>query len=680
VRRRAASYLLALSIGLVGGAVSAQNINMATVAAAQDFRWGVQAYNSGLFNKSILYFEKSLSEMPGDSRTKEWLGRAYYRSGFISDALDEWNNLLSTGKGSALLQNRVATVSFRRGVGPQPSAESYHYVVARSIQGVGPSYTLFLRPSAVTARPDGGFYLASFATNEILQLDANGGLVRSIRGGLSGFDHPFDVVAPGNGYLYISEYGANRIARCTPEGGKVFRFGSAGVGPGQLLGPQFLASDGKGYIYVSDVGNQRISKFDYNGKFVLSFGQPAGSFGGLQTPAGIAVYDGKVFVADNGAKDIVVFDTSGNYLTTLLAGRLDGPEGLSLYGPHGDLIISDTSRVLLYNVDNDVLRVLNDLSGTGKNILKTVEDANGDLLAADFDASKVFVLSQYSAMYAGLSVQIDRVYSDQFPQVSIDVSVKSRLGSPLTGLDLRNFVITEGSYPVGNPKLIFRGTQGDAELSILVDRSAAMASRKQDIRNAVTGILSGLRGRGTFRVVSAGPNPVVEAGPSTPVDSAARAAADNGTYSSGWRFDLGLRMAISELIPRQGKSAVVFVTQGSLGDSAFRQYPLGDLLSYMQNNGIQFYCVFLDQDARPSEKLLYLCRETGGKSYYLYQPQGVGLIADDVLSSPDGHYVLSYTSPSQSNFGNNYIPVEVEAHLYARSGRDESGYFAPLQF
>ncbi len=672
--------MLALTIGLVGGAASAQNINMATVAAAEDFRWGVQAYNSGLFNKAILYFEKSLSEIPGDARTKEWLGRAYYRSGFISDALDEWNNLLATGKGGALLQNRVATVSFRRGIDREPSAESYRYVVARTIQGVTPSYTLFLRPSAVTARPDGGFYVASFASNQILQLDANGGVVRSIRGGLSGFDHPFDVIAPGNGYLYVSEYGANRIARCTPDGEHILRFGGTGVGPGQLLGPQFLASDGKGYIYVSDVGNQRISKFDYGGKFILSFGQPTGSFGGLQTPAGIVVYDGKVFVADNGAKDIVVFDTSGNYLTTLLAGQLNGPEGLSLYDRHGDLLISDTNRVLLYDVNDNVLHVMNDLSGTGKNILKTVVDANGDLLASDFDSSKVFVLSPYSAMYAGLSVQIDRVYSDQFPKVSIDVSVKSRLGSPLTGLDLRNFLITEGGNPVGNPKLVFRGTQGEAELSILIDRSASAASRKQDIANAVRSILSGLRGKGQFRIVSAGSNPVLEAGPSTPVESAARAAADNGTYSSGWRFDLGLRMAISELIPRQGKSAVVFVTQGKLGDSAFRKYPLSDLLSYMQNNSIQFYCVFLDQEAKPSEKLLYLCRETGGKSYYLYQPQGVGLIADDVLSSPDGHYVLSYTSPSQSNFGNNYIPLEVEAHLYARSGRDESGYFAPLQF
>lgn len=653
---------------------------MATVAAAQDFRWGVQAYNNGLFNKSIFYLEKSLTEEPHNVRTQEWLGRAYYRSGFLTDALAEWKNLLATGGGGALLQSRVAQIALRREVNPESASERFRYVVAKAISGTNPSYSLFLRPSAVTALPDGGFYVVSFATNTLLELDANGTVVRQIHGGLSGFDHPFDVVAPGNGFLYVSEYGANRIARCTPDGGDLTYFGSTGVGPGQLLGPQFLASDDHGYIYVSDVGNQRISKFTYDGKFVLSFGQPTGSFPGLQTPAGIVVHDGRVFVADNGAKDIDVFDTSGNYLETLLAGKLQGPEGLSLYNDRGDLLISDTTRILLYDINDDVLRVLNNLSGTGKNILKTVVDANGDLLASDFDASKVFVLSRYSSMYAGLSVQVDRVFSDQFPKVSLDVSVKSPLGRPITGLDLRNFVITEGGYPVRDPKLVFRGTQGDAELSILIDHSTAMAEHKQDIRDAVRALLTAIHGKGRARIISSGPNPAVEATPDTPLESAIRGAADGGAYSNGWRFDLGLRMAASELIPRQGKSAVVFVTQGRLPPTAFRQFPLSDLAAYLQNNGIEFYCVFLSQDVRPSESLLYLCRETGGKSYWLYQPQGVGVIVNDLLATPDGHYVFSYLSPSQSDFGNSYIPVEVEAHLYARSGRDDSGYFAPQQF
>jgi len=40
---------------------------------------------------------------------------------------------------------------------------------------------------------------------------------------------------------------------------------------------------------------------------------------------------------------------------------------------------------------------------------------------------------------------------------------------------------------------------------------------------------------------------------------------------------------------------------------------------------------------------------------------------------------LSYVSTLPTNFGENYLPLETEVYLLNRSGRDESGYFAPLQ-
>ena len=55
---------------------------MDAVNAEEEFRWGVKAYNNGFFNKAILSFEKSLSFKPANPKTKEWLGKAYYRSGF----------------------------------------------------------------------------------------------------------------------------------------------------------------------------------------------------------------------------------------------------------------------------------------------------------------------------------------------------------------------------------------------------------------------------------------------------------------------------------------------------------------------------------------------------------------------------------------------------------------------
>ena len=543
---------------------------MTSVAAEQDFRSGVVAFNNGLFNKAILYLEKSLSEEPGNADASNWLARAYFRSGFDSNALSIWDNLISSGKASALLQSQVATIKARRGLGNELSSQT-RFVLAHTIKGAYPKYNIFLRPSSITPEPNGDFYVTSFASNEVVVLDANGAVVRRVRPGLEGFDHPFDVLDPGNGFIYVSNFGSNQIIRCTPDGGQVKRFGGTGVGNGQLLGPEYLASDGKGYIYVTDSGNQRVTKYDYNGHYILSFGQKTGSFSGLSAPSGIVVYDNRVFVADHDNNDIVVFDLSGNYVTTLGEGVLHGPQGLSLFDNKGDLLVTDANRVLLYNVNTDTATVLADLSGTAQSLAQTVRDANGDLLSADFNSSDVYVLTQYGSMYSGLAVRIKRIYADHFPQVEAEVNVESRLGNPFTGLDASNFVITENGNPVPNAHIVFTGMSADASLSILVDRSAAMANHKQGIVQGVTSILNALRGHGKARIVTAEATPVVEEGPGAPEATDVQAAADNGTYADTWRFDLGLSLAASDMIPQQGKRAGMFITRGVLERKGFEQ-------------------------------------------------------------------------------------------------------------
>ena len=73
----------------------------------------------------------------------------------------------------------------------------------------------------------------------------------------------------------------------TRRGGRwLGAFGSEGPLAERLLGPQYLAADDRGFIYVSDWGNQRVAKYDPQGNYVLSFE-------GLSGPSGIAV-DGEV--------------------------------------------------------------------------------------------------------------------------------------------------------------------------------------------------------------------------------------------------------------------------------------------------------------------------------------------------------------------------------------------------
>ena len=66
-------------------------------------------------------------------------------------------------------------------------------------------------------------------------------------------------------------------------------------------------------------------------------------------------------------------------------------------------------------------------------------------------------------------------------------------------------------------------------------------------------------------------------------------------------------------------------------------------------------------------------------SYYVFRPGGLAEIVENIVDAPQGVYQLSYVSTLPTNFGENYLPLETEVYLLNRSGRDESGYFAPLQ-
>jgi hypothetical protein len=63
----------------------------------------------------------------------------------------------------------------------------------------------------------------------------------------------------------------------------------------------------------------------------------------------------------------------------------------------------------------------------------------------------------------------------------------------------------------------------------------------------------------------------------------------------------------------------------------------------------------------------------------LYRPLGVGPAIRSIVEKGSGSYALRYRSSLPTNFGNDYLPVEAEVYLLERSGRDRTGYFAPLE-
>ncbi|NBF39873.1 MAG: hypothetical protein GVY14_05605 [Spirochaetes bacterium] len=656
--------------------LEAQDINMDRIEAEEEFRFGVRAFHNGRYNDAILSFSRSLSFAPEVMDTRYWLGRAYYFAGFVDAALNQWEYIVDAGAGGAHLRSLLDIVNARQGVMPE-LYEPGEWAVMSELEGVQGESAVFRRPVSIEPRRDGGFYVTSFATQEVILLNANGVLEQRLRGGLAGFDQPFDVLHH-DGVLFISEFGGDRVSKVNMRGNKMLTFGGQGTGDGNLLGPQYLATDGQRFIYVSDWGNGRICKYDFDGEFVQCFGASSqGDFSGLREPTGIAWLNGRLFVADASDGGLHVFDESGNHLRSISGLGLVSPEKMTVI-EDGELLIADGPQLVRLDPEEEVLHEVSDVAGSSDRVTSGVIDANGNLLATDFDENKLYFLSRVPSLYSGLHVQIERVIADNFPEVYVDVAVEDRLGNPIVGLDETNFYLTEDGRQVGGPELIAAAHAIDrSQIALLLDKSRSMAEDREAMGEAATQLASAANA--SLRVVSAGVSPVLEAPAGSSTARVATAAASPEGFSPEWSFDRGLYFSATSLLDTREHRAIVFVTNGELGQGAFQNYGLQELAALLRNNHIRFYVVYVAQGQR-DDALEYLSSQSGGESMFLYQDDGIRGIPDDVVDRPSGRYTLRVTSGSNTDFGRVYIPLEVEAYLIRRSGRDEAGYFGPREF
>ena len=654
-----------------------QSIDMKAVEAEENLRWGVIAYNNGFYNKAVQSLEKSLALKPQNTNTLMWLGRSYYMSGMEDAALAEWDKIINAEQAGASLINLSELVKFRQLLSIKPELEEV-WAIHMDIENMFNSFKIFDRPTSAASTGDGtgGIYVVSFASNQVLKFNANGALKSTFDGGLEGYNHPFDILPLQNGNFLLSEFKGNTVSLCDINGNRLQKIGEKGIMPGQLYGPQFLTSDGKSYFYVSDVGNRKIVKYDFEGNFILEMGKRKGDFSGLSSPAGIALLDEKLYVVDSLKKTIEVFDESGNFLQTLIEGKLSQPEGLSVYGD--DLLIADGSMVIRYNPSMDELTVLADRSGNTFRAMNIDFDGNGNLLIADYDSNRVTVLTELSSVYGGLFVRINRINADQFPSVIVDFSVEKRNGNPIVGLEKNNFILTEKSRPVPNYKLDFAGFKGeDSYISVLIENSKEMAPYANGVTETLKSIYQHKSPSTSTSLMSIGETPYLIS--SFEDDNRAEAIEEaTSSWGSTWIPDTGIRLAASQMIPGRDRRSVIFITQGQMPQDSFNRYDITDLAAFYKNNNISFNTVYT-RPVHRNEELEYLTQATGGQSIYMFQPEGIAVLLDDTVSIKSAVYTASYTSMADSDFGRAYVPVELETIFINKSGRDELGYYPPLQ-
>lgn len=645
--------------------------------AAQEFRRGVQSYYRGTFNDAVMQFEKALGYMPNDSLILEWLGKSYYHSGMEGTAVKSWSKAVQNGYGGLLLKNKIEIVQDRR-TGAFRSDFNARYTEAGTFSGSYGEGMLFSGPVSVLPENDGTVWVLAYGSNELVKLNINGTVVSRVTGPMNGFDRPMDLIRLEDGTMLVTESAGNRLCVLDKKGKFIKYIGKKGRAVGNLVGPQYAAQDSRQNIYVSDYGNRRIAVFDRDGKGLFCFGAARDDFAGLKGPTGIAVAGENVYVADNIFGGIYEFDLAGNFQRILVPEKtFQHPESIRVWNDY--LVVCDSNRV--FSVDSGSGSVFENISAGNAPARLTcaVPDVNGNVVVSDVISNEVYVMSKMQELVGGLFVQIEKVNASKFPEVFVDVRVENRYRSAVVGLGENNFYITEQKRPVNKLKYLGSSSYSQvSDITLLIDRSQRSSEFGEQINAAVREIAASMKNRGTLKIVSASKIPALEYSGKPSGALKFDVAALKNPVSDEIPLDLALRLAANDLVNAEHKRAVVIISAGKVSLNAFEKYSLSETAAFLNNNHISVASVLLTQNAC-DEELDYIVSNTPGKEYYIFRPEGLSGIVGDLVDIPSGLYTFSYTSVLSTNFGEKYLPVEVEAYLLNRSGRDECGYFAPLQ-
>ncbi|MCQ2596842.1 MAG: NHL repeat-containing protein [Treponema sp.] len=649
--------------------------------AGQEFRRGVQAYYRCAYNEAIMQFEKALSYLPTDNLILDWLGKAYYKSGLEGSALSYWETAGNEGYGGLLLKNKIEIVKERRVTGALATGEKKDVRISESgsFDGNYQGNLVFSGPLSVLPNPDGTFWVVTYNENLLILMNQSGQVIDRKTGPVNGFDRPVDIIRLKDGNLLVSESAGDRLALLNKKGNFIRYIGSKGRGLGQMVGPQYLAQDKAGNIYVSDYGNRRIDVFDSDGNPLFFFGGKQGDFAGVKGPTGIYVIDDSVFVADDHKGCIYEFDRSGNYVRLLCENKtFSKPESIRMW--NNRLLVCDVNRVIGINYESGSLFEYGKTGNNNPSRLNTaVADINSNLVVTDFKANEIYMMSEIQELVGGMFVQIDNVNADKFPQVTVEVKVENRHRQPVVGLNEQNFYLSENKRNVSGMKLIgaaYNNTYTD--ITFIIDRSIQSSYFTEQIDSSLREIASAMENRGIVRIISAGRIPVTE------YEGDAEGCKDFSStglktpVSSEVALDLALRLAANELVNGNKKRAIVLLTAGNVTNGSFGHYNLAELAAFLNNNAINLAVVKMSQGALSAE-VNYLVENTSGEQYFVFRPEGLKPLVQDLIDIPQGVYQLSYVSALPTNYGENYLPLEVEVYMLNRSGRDESGYFAPLE-
>lgn len=171
------------------------------------------------------------------------------------------------------------------------------------------------------------------------------------------------AVAVADRRIYVADTNNQRVQVFDYNGRPLFRFGSAGEGPGQFKFPYGLAGLPDSRILVADLYNGSVSSFDNQGKFLGYFGEADPKEGVFEGPAGLFVSGDRIYVSDVRKNQIMVFDAAGKKLLEFGSkgsgeGQFASPNAVAVYKEKIYVADSGNDRIQVFDETGRFLKAI----------------------------------------------------------------------------------------------------------------------------------------------------------------------------------------------------------------------------------------------------------------------------------------------------------------------------------
>lgn len=638
-----------------------------------EFRKGIRSYQDAQYENAIGSFIRALSYDDANNSARYYLGESYRKAGYEKNALYVWNTLLAMGDGNRYLKNKLSYLYNRRGMLTDILVDT-GYVLREDIKGYyeGAKTAMFLNPSQIAVGKDNHYYIASFQTGSVVELDANFKMVRSFIPKNPELKKPFGVAVDSENNILVSDFGSDRILKINRFNLVVKTYGYKGIGEGALLGPKYIAVDKYDNVYVIDSGNKRINKYSKDGNIIFSFALQNGVDAGELS--GLFLHDGSIYVCDKKNGFINVYDESGNFIRKFGSDYLIKPYDITM-DKLGRFIISCEDKVWAYEPSIELWYTVDALGQRLKRGVSVVTDVEDNIVVSDFNSSRVYVMSLERRRYNSLYVSVERVMSAKFPDVHLFVRIEKDDFTTPAGIDASNIAVFENSKVVSAAGMGFTELKNRSnDIAVIYDNSPSMIKNRDEVKSLIDTWMK--NSTDTTRVLlstfDGGVGYVRNELNSTRLqllDSIDRIAPSQ--YNDKGE---GVKNALYGILSKFSKKSVVIITDGRESGRDFEKFAGEDLILFAMNNDVKINVVTFGE-GEMSDTYRTIARKTGGRYLTVYRSPMLKDLFADINKENGKEFIISYRSPTLSRFGKEAVNVEVEVDYNGMKGLGDSVYY-----